>query len=245
MIKNLLIASALGFVALGMAGDDLSYRDRGNRHEGAKPKPIGGYDIELLGVMVEPVPVSSVQFQDKVAISFFLEREEPVHFLARELMSREFYWLDQVKPPSPWRPRATSTFSWPSSDVLRPLGLRPADLLFLVRLGHDKPRLEERVAPVLFEPAPSGRKISGYRFTFRTQATAKTRHALYGPGSTKPLEPVPPYSPRAADTPFAVSWNAEGRTEGNYRLVVEGYFTADNQRFTQGVEFFHSPVWPD
>ncbi len=244
MLKILLVTSAFSVFALGMAGDDLSYRDRGNRHEGTNPKPISGYDVELLGAMVEPVPSSIIDFPDRATITFFLEGEETVHLLARERTPREFYWLDQVKPTSPWRPRATNTFSWPSGDVLRPLGLRPADLLFLVRLGYDKPRLDERVAPILFEPAAGGRKVSGYRFTFRTQATAKIRQAVYGPVSAEPLQPFTPYSQRAAAVPFDISWKAEGQTEGIYRLVLQGYFIADNQPFTQVVEFFHSPAWP-
>ena len=245
MVRNLLSFLCLGLVALSMAGDNVSYRDRGNRHEGVKPKPIGGYDVELLGAMVEPVPPPSAELQDKVTISFFLEREESVHCLSRERLPKEFYWLDQVKPSSPWRPRTANTFSWPSSEVLRPLGLRPVDLLFLVRLGYDKPRVEERVAPVLFESASGGRKIRGYRFTFRAQATAKTRYAFFGPASKEPLQPMTLYTLRAANIPFEIPWSAEGQTEGLYRLVLEGYFTADNQRFTQVVEFFHSPAWPD
>lgn len=241
-MRILLVTSVLSVFALGM-GDDLSYRDRGNRYEGTNPKPISGYDVELLGAMVEPVPSSSTDFPDRATISFFLEGEQTVHLLARERTPREYYWLDQVKPASPWRPRATNTFSWPSGDVLRPLGLRPADLLFLVRLGYDKPRSEERVAPVLVESAAGGRKISGYRFTFRTQATAKVRYSVSGPDSTTP--PPTLYSQRAAAVPFDISWNAAGKPEGIYRLVLEGYFTADNQPFTQVVEFFHSPVWPD
>jgi len=226
-----------------MAGNDLSYRNRGNRYEGTDPKPIGGYDVELLGAVVEPLPVSD--FPDRAAVSFFLDKEETVHFLIREREPREYYRLDQVKPPSPWKPGATNTFLWPSGDVLRPLGLRPADLLFLVRLGSDRPRSREHVAPVLLEPAAGGRKIGGYRFTFRLQSAAKTRHAVYGPGSAEPIQPVPPYSRRAADTPFEISWNAAGRTEGTYRLVLEGYFTNDNQPLRQEVEIFHSPTWPD
>src|SRR6185436_9647898 len=122
MLRNLLVTSVLGLVAFGIAGDDFSYRDRGNRHEGTKPKPIGGYDVELLGAVVEPS--SMADFPDRAAVSFFLEREEPVCFLIREREPREYYRLDQVKPASPWRPGATNTFEWPSGEVLRPLGDR-------------------------------------------------------------------------------------------------------------------------
>lgn len=242
MLRNLLVTTVLGLVTLGMAGDDLSYRNRGDRYEGTKPKPIGGYEVELLGAVVEPLPTAG--FPDRAAISFFLEREESLHVLIREREPREYYRLDQVKPASPWRSRATNTFIWPSGEVLRPLGLEPADLLFLVRLGADRPRSRERVAPVLLEPAAGGRKIGGYRFTFRLQSTAKTRHAVYAPGSTEPLQPMPPYSRRAADAPFEIFWSAEGQAEGTYRLVLEGCFTADNVPLKQEVEIFHSPTWP-
>lgn len=244
MLRLLLVTSVLGFLALGMAGDGLSYRERGHRHEGVKPKPIDGYTIELLGAMAEPIPSPSADFSDRAAVSFYLERDEPVHLFAREREPEDYYWLDRVKQPSPWRQRATNTFSWPSGDVLRPLGLRPADLLVLVRLGPDKPRSDERVAPVLLELAAGGRKVGGYRFTFRTQAAAKIRHAVYGPAS-EPLEPFTPHVQRAAAVPFEISWKANDKPEGTYRLVLQGYFTADNRRLAQSVEFFHQPAWPD
>ena len=98
-------------------------------------------------------------------------------------------------------------------------------------------------AATVNKPAAGGRKIGGYRFTFRLQSTAKTRHAVYGPGSTELLS-VTPYSRRAPDTPFEIFWSAEGRPEGTYRLVLEGYFTADNLPLKQEVELFHSPTWP-
>lgn len=242
MRRAFLVLLFLGLTTLGMAGDTLSYRDRGNRHEGTKPKPIGGYEVELLGAVVEPVP--GADFPDKAVLSFFLERDETVHVLIRERDPKEYYRLDQVKPASPWRPGAANTFTWPSGDVLRPLGLRPSDLLVLARLGFDKPRFRERVAPVLLGPAAGGRRISGYRFTFRLQSTAKIRHAVYEPGSAAPIQPVAPYSRRPADTPFEIFWSAEGRAEGTYRLVLQGYFTADNQPLQQEVELFHSPTWP-
>jgi hypothetical protein len=31
----------------------LQYQDRGNRHEGIRPKPVSGYDIELISVRVD------------------------------------------------------------------------------------------------------------------------------------------------------------------------------------------------
>ncbi len=240
--KHFLIGLVLVAPLVGAAAGDLAYRDRGDRHEGIRRQPIGGYDVQLLGAMVEPLPQVSAAFPEKASLRFYLGREEPVHLTVRERHPEESYWLDRAE--GPWRPRAANLFSWPRRDVLEPLGLRPAELLVLVRLGDDEPRLDERVAPVLFHPPTSPEKITRYRFTFKTQARARSRHAVYGPGSSEPLQPTTPYSPRSATVPFDVAWDATGRPEGTYRLVLEGYFSADNSPFRQVVEFFHSPVWP-
>jgi hypothetical protein len=232
--------------ALAASGDDLSYRDRGNRHEGKKPRPIGGFDVDLLGAMAVPAaePPVGAGFGDTAAVSFFLPGGESPHLVVRERRPRHSYWLDQARPASPWRPRAVNTFTWPAGDVLRPLGIAPADLLVLVRLGDGSPQLEERVAPALLAPVPGGGRIGEYRFTFKTKGTAVIRHAVYGPGSQRPLEPAAPRVRRAAEVPFTLAWAAGSRPEGAYLLVLDGYFEGNSHPVQREVEFFHSPVWP-
>jgi hypothetical protein len=51
MLGFLLLVSFKGHSAL--AQPDLQYRNRGNRYEGVKPKPVAGYDIELISVLVD------------------------------------------------------------------------------------------------------------------------------------------------------------------------------------------------
>jgi len=55
----------------------LQYQNRGNRYEGLKPKPVSGYDIELLSALVdwrEPSPA----WPQTLHLKFYLPAAEPV-----------------------------------------------------------------------------------------------------------------------------------------------------------------------
>lgn len=44
---------AVALPLLAQYDPKLQYQNRGNRHEGLRPKPVSGYDIELLSALVE------------------------------------------------------------------------------------------------------------------------------------------------------------------------------------------------
>ena len=62
----------------------LDYQKRASRYEGTKPKPVSGFDIELLA--------AHIAYQDAVTtmgehyqIRFYLDEAQPVHLLVREV----------------------------------------------------------------------------------------------------------------------------------------------------------------
>ncbi len=241
LLQRLFVFSGVLVSLSAGAQDPLAYRDRGDRHEGVKSKPVSGYDIELIGAVIESGDVASTDLPERLALRFFLERAEEVYLTVRERDPEEFYWLDQVRPARAWLPQATNVFTWPSVDVLRPLRLTPSDLVALVRLGQSTPSRRERVAPVILGES---QQVAAYRFTFKINATAKIRHRIFGPASSETPVASGPERRRSAGVPFDVRWTADGQPEGHYRLLVEGYFRNDNSRLLQEVQLFHTASWP-
>jgi hypothetical protein len=59
------------------ADSNLDYQNRGDRFEGVRPKPVSGYDIELISVLVdyqEPV----TQLPDQLRVAFHLQGQTAV-----------------------------------------------------------------------------------------------------------------------------------------------------------------------
>ncbi len=240
MLRATLFLPFLVCLALATLADDLDYRDRDDRWEGIKRRPIRGHDVELLGARVESPLAASSELED-LSVRFFLESQDEVYLTLRERNLAKNYWLDRARPPEAWRPKAANVFTWPSGDVLKPLGLEPSDLLVLVRLATDTPGSRERVAPAMF-PAAAGGRVTGYRFTFKTNDPAKIGYRLLDPQGTQIASGE--QRPRPAGLPFDVRWPAGDRPEGRYSLLLEGYFVADNTPIVQEVEFFHTASWP-
>src|ERR1017187_875945 len=86
---------------------DLVYRDRGNRSEGIRPKPVGGAEVELISAMVDLDEDPQV-LPEVLRIRFFLPSLSQPFVTIRELNYRHFYWMDHLRPSSPWRPGFTN-----------------------------------------------------------------------------------------------------------------------------------------
>ena len=181
------IRAALGIVTLLCtllpaiaAADRYDYQERGDRREGIRPKPVSGNDIELVSVRADPPPAPTGR-PEAMTLAFFLPADLPVHITVRERDYRFYYWLDRVRPGSPWRPGVVNRYRWQTRTVLDWLldrGLKPADLGVVVRLGDGRPSADERVAPALLVPVgaelgtSSGSAVQHWRFSFKTNLPA-------------------------------------------------------------------------
>lgn len=217
----------------------LQYQDRGNRHEGLRPKPVSGYDVELLSALVD-YREPSAGWPKALRLKFYLPAEDPVFITVRQPRPKTtYYWLDKVVPP-PWRPRAFNEYSWPTEPVLRALTSMTADDLgVVVRLRQQDPGREETVAPVaLFHERPPA-AASGYRFTFKTNGRAYVTGKIYR-GDQEVYQR--PQNQENANSPFTLSWDSRGQRDGEYRLELSGYFD-DNTPLAKEVRFEHRASW--
>lgn len=218
----------------------LQYQNRGNRHEGLKPKPVSGYDIELLSVLVDYREPSSA-WPQTLHLKFYLPAAAPVFLTVRQPRPKTaYYWLDKVVPPTPWRPRAFNEFPWPTAPVLKQLiSVTPDDLGAVVRLRQEDPSRRETIAPAALFHTQAPKAVSGYRFTFKTNGTARVTGKIYR-GHKEIYRR--PQNREMAGSPFTLSWDAKGQPDGEYRLELSGYFD-NNIELAKEVVFYHRSSW--
>jgi hypothetical protein len=216
------------------------YQNRGNRYEGVKPKPVSGYDIELISARVDYHEEVN-QTPDRFKVRFYLEQPSQAYLTVRELDYKYYYWMDKVQPPGPWQPGFHNEFEWPTQEVIQQLDqVKMYDLGIVVRLEKPEPGKVERVAPAIFYHSQPPPTIKGYLFTFKTNGDAKLTCSFYKEGELKPVF-TRSFKQRGG-RPFTVRWDSSTATGGSYKLVVKGYFLDTNDPIDQIVYFYHQPV---
>lgn len=228
------------------ADANLDYQNRGDRFEGVKPKPVSGYDIEVISVLAD-YQEPAVQLPDQLRVGFYLQSQKPVHLIVREQDYRLYYWLDRVKPAKEWQAMSLNKYTWPTAAVLRQLDhkLNPYELGVLIRLGRETPAENEDVAPAILYHAQPPDKIEGYLFTLKVNGDARlsckvVRGVVRGKESTELMTQT--FRRIPGGRPFTVRWEAGNAKEGQYALVCHGYFLDTNQPLRQTVRFFHRPT---
>ena len=224
------------------ADANLDYQNRGDRFEGVKPKPVAGYDIEVISVLAD-YQEPATQLPEQLRVGFYLQSQTLAHLTVREQDYRLYYWLDKVKPTKGWQAKSMNEYSWPTSAVLRQLDqkLNPYELGVLIRLGRDTPAENEAIAPGILYHARPPEKINGYLFTMKTNGDARLSCKVLKEKESAELM-TQTFRRLPGGRPFTVRWDAAGAQEGQYTLVCSGYFLDTNQPLRQTVGFFHKPT---
>lgn len=224
------------------ADSSLDYQNRGDRFEGIKPKPVSGYDIEVISVLVD-YQEPTAQLPDQLRVAFHLPIQTTVQLTVREQDYRLYYWLDKIQPVTPWVANKFNEFTWPTSTVLRQLDrrLNLYELGTLIRLNRETPGSVEEVAPAILYHTRLPEKISGYLFTMKTYGDARLSCTMYQDGT---VDPVMNQSFRRipGGRPFTVRWDAAGAKEARHALVCKGFFLDTNVELKQTVQFLHKPT---
>ncbi len=247
-IVSLLVVGVIGlgfFPSIVFGQIDLQYQRRGDRYEGIKPKPVSGYDIELISALVDyQEPTKTEEFPSQVKLRFYLpQHDQSAHLTVRELDYRAYYWLDNVDPPEPWKPGFQNVFAWPAGPVLKQLtpALDLYELGALIRLDTATSSTVEQVAPVVLYHTNPPSQINGYRFTLKTgedtRLLAKIVQQATGHNMT-----VQKFRRKRAGRPFTIQWDAVDAPSGPYALKITGFSLSTNQSITKEIHFFHQPV---
>jgi hypothetical protein len=241
LIVRLLILLQLGWQPCLLAQPNLQYGPRGNRYEGVRPKPIAGYDIDLISARVN-YHEKGYRLPELLKVKFYLERPSEVHLTVRELDYKYYYWMDKVKPANPWRSGFKNVFEWPTDEVLKRLDhIGMYDLGVVARVGKSQPSKLERVAPVILYHSKHPSAIGGYLFTFKANGDIRITCSFYKEQDIEPLS-TKVFRRLLGGRPFTVRWDSSGATEGWYRLLVSGYFLNTNDPVDQAVYFYHKPT---
>ena len=118
---------------------------------------------------------------------------------------------------------------------VRVMGIQGA----VVRLGQADPGRNESVAPAVLFHTKAPTSADGYRFTFKTNGAAQVTCRIYR-GNKEIYKR--PQNREKAGSPFTLVWEAKGQPEGEYRLVLSGYFD-DNTQLAKEVVFYHRASW--
>jgi len=221
------------------ADSNLDYQNRGAHYEGVRPKPVSGYDIEVISVLADYLEPAT-QLPHQLRVGFYLQSQTPVHLTVREQDYRLYYWLDKVKPAKGWRAKSVNEYTWPTAPVLRQLDqkLNLYELGVLIRLGRETPAENEEIAPAILYHEQPPDKIGGYLFTMKTNGDARLSCKVFrGREQTELMTQA--FRRIPGGRPFTVRWDAERAPEGQYALVCNGYFLDTNQPLRQTVRFFH------
>jgi len=234
----------LGAPSSLLAQLDLQYQKRGDRHEGVKPKPVSGYDIELISVLADyQEPVNPEGFPKRVKLRFYLPGDEEVHLIVRELDYRAYYWLDKVQPATPWKPGFQNVFTWPTDPVLRQLSpkLDLYEMGALIRLNTDTSSTIETVAPAVLYHTKLPAQIEGYRFTLKTGEDARLIATIIQKDTGQEMGTPQKFRRKRAGRPFTIQWDAKSALPGLYALKITGYSLSTNQSMTKEIHFYHQP----
>jgi len=241
MARFLSAITLLVLLPASLLADALDYQNRGNRYEGVKPKPVSGYDVELISVLVDyqdPAPT----LPDEVRLRFFLFKPTPVFLTVRELDYKHYYWMDKVQPTKPWEKGFGNGFVWQTDPVLRQLDktMTLYDLGVLARMGREEPSADDQVAPVILYHREVPKMITAYLFTLKVNGDARLSCSFYRSDSQAPLAQQH-FPKKVAGRPFTVRWDSQAAGEGAYKMIVEGFFLDTNEHFSQTVRFYHQP----
>jgi hypothetical protein len=228
------------FVFLASSQTTLEYKNRLDRWEGIKPKPVGGYDIELISFLVDHREEKNVM-PNRFRVKFYLHQLSNVYLTVREVDNKHYYWLDKVKPIKPWKIGFDNVFDWSTDDVIRHLnGLGMDDLGVVVRLEESVPRIVEKVAPAILYSSKAPDFIMGYLFTLRSNGDMRATCSIYKEGDSNSLFRRHIRMQRGG-RPFTIRWDSTDQTEGFYKLEVRGFFLDTNDHVEQIVSFYHQP----
>ena len=238
------LAALMLWSGAARANDPLDYQKRAQRYEGIKPKPVSGFDIELLSAQID-FQDNPETLGDRFQVRFFLDQVVPVQIIVRELDYKHYYWLDKIEPSSPWSSGFGNVFAWPTADVVQQLGdLRISDLGVVARLGRNQPSSTERVAPVLLYQSQFPSEAQGYVFTFRLREDARIKGAVYNLQERGRAVYERDLGRQRGGRPFAFKWKplAGQAAEGRYKVIITGYALDTNDPVHQEVEFHHRPA---
>jgi len=219
----------------------LGYQPRQDRCEGVKKFSVAGKEIELLSALAyygerwETIP-------EFCKLKFYLPEQKAVDlktvkFTVRELTPKLFYWMENIPEQTKWQKIDDGYhYQWSTESVIKPLKLDISTLGVLVHLEKQGLDNIEKVAPVTFYHTEPPEEIKGYLFDFKVGGDAKLKYSLYKDKEKLKNEDL---GEQVVGNPFRIFWESSKAEEGEYKLVISGYFLNDFTPIHHVIQFYH------
>jgi hypothetical protein len=254
LFRTVLILLALAAPLLAQYPPTLMYMSRGDRSEGLAAEPKSADAIVLISAVADAKQRPSYgDWPASLRLRFYLPRDERrAQVKVRQLRALTGYdVLDSVAPRSPWLAGVVNEFPWPTDVIARvydfqvPTSRREAvtkddwlaGLGVVVGLGDaDAPAVRQSlsVAPAALHHSNQTVDVSGYLFTFRTNAPASVTGSVLSAANVDVLSGL--RYDATSGSPFTVKWSAGDQPEGWYRLVLNASLAGQPQIV---VRFYH------
>ena len=225
-----------------LARDQNRYTRRGpagqERMEGIKSVPANVPDLSLISFFVGSVrarPDEPVELK----LAFYLPNDSSLFIKAQEDIAEKLYFMKpvQVQWKAGWRQFNT----WPSSEVLVPLGLSPERLCILGRLDQPEPGSGVLV-PIIFYRNNPPDHITHYEMVFRPgRRLRELKFVLSRESDQKEIWQDLRYE-LSRKAPVDIKLNMSSEPAGYYRLVVTGEYKNRKGNIPRDYRFFHNPL---
>lgn len=226
-------------VASGDTRSAYGYIERGgNRKEGLKTVPSSSLSLRVVSFLAHRED-KDFEKGDDIKLRFYVPSGEPVFLTASEIVPVHNYFMKPLK--SDW-PTGWQLFSdWPADEVLRPRGIRPADLGIVGRVNQEKPG-SGTLVPLLFYVDDPPDKISSYevRLVSREVLTV-LRYDLRREGASEPILKKVLRKEFSAGAPILIRLNLVDQPPGSFTLRLFSKIKGLNHGPKRTYVFYHVP----
>lgn len=242
LLLSLLVASQVNLLSAIPGQSDLTYQDRGDRHEGVLGTKVSDR-VELISAMVNFQDAQYVRTPDKFKLKLYLPRKTNAFVTVREINTRTNYWMDKIRLSRGWRKGFDNEFAWPTADVIKRLNnLKLSELGAVAQLEKNDRSNDMTVAPVILFHSKPPLKVSEYSFVFRISRRANVTCSIFKDGSDGPPLLKKTFVKMLGNLPRSIVWDASSAGEGSFRLVIDVVYGNDGEDVTQVIHFYHRPT---
>ncbi len=214
------------------------YKKRGIRKEGRADILVSAPDLELLSMLGYCEELNPDNNAD-LKIMFYLEKDTTLFITAKELKIREYYIMKPIQ--SKWKKGWQEFGPWPTSEVLKPLGLSLTEIGIIGRI-REKDRIGSGlIAPLIIYHSNLPATIDQYTtYIVPKQSLENVKYKVFLPGEKEAITEGHIIE-LFGGVPFSINIDLTQQSEGYYKLVLDGKYKNRMGGPQRTYTFYHKP----